>query len=315
MVDTGGSRICSRCRLRPSSGKHAWCTRCKHGRGGPAAPDARTRKRGNIENITANADAGDAAIEGNDQHEGNSASGGQALAKGTGQATGQDPSLALISHLEGHDRHPPTARPLGELREPTAHADAPAQAITTTGQSSAKEVASATSSTTHDTRADFASIVRIVPAPKKDEAATIPPVGGDDSFPPSLVGFAPVWLIPKKSERGTRGEQDISRVSCPVERSASRVSDVVGAPEKERCLTPNVRAISTSLALCLSCWRRDLVGRLTADHERGDTARCDSADLEPFAGGRWTRCRLCGSAGQHDLMAAPHPIGRPVTSS
>lgn len=198
----------------------------------------------------------------------------------------------------GNAADQPITRSPDALRERTTHAETPAVPITTTTENAATDTLSAASGTTPDAHETESTQPADLDTRSCEACTTIPPAGADESFPPSLVGFVPLIPNLKKSEdlRGT-GDQ--------------AVSDVVDAAKREsQCPAPKIVPINARLAVCFSCWRRDFRDRLTAVHEAGDTARCDSTELEPFHGGGSTRCRRCGSAGSHAVMAAPHQIGR-----
>lgn len=295
------ARVCSRCRLRPASGKHAWCTRCKKGRGGPPAAEARMRPRRNAELNGGVRSPGSAEYGpgtgrgvvgivgapktqlagGNNQHEGN-----RALACTDGQAPANGNAVPRSGQQDA-------------VGDATTHAATLPASLSLTA---ADLVSNATPAPPTGARMQMENAAIIT---TQDDTA-IPPRPSDDSFPPALVGFVPLIPSPKK------GERPISRVFEIVALPKSRET-ALSVPEdgaRERCSTPKVHAISPRLALCFACWRRDFANRLTNNHERGDTASCDSTDLEPFQGGRSTRCRRCGSAGSLAVMTAPHQIGR-----
>jgi hypothetical protein len=253
MPPSTGSRLCSRCRQRPASGKHAWCTRCKKGRGGPPSLEARQRRRRrNLPPIVPAPETVATVVDVVD-----------ASRKAEEQGANGNERQAANAVLEAPDGDP-------------ACVDACA-AVTMLGavDDAATSVLDWANGVVSDTRAKA----------QADEASAIPPARARESFPPREVGFVALLRNPKKTDASANGQE-------------------VNA--HERCPTPNVRRVSPRVALCFSCSRRDLADRLFDDHERGDTALCDSAELEPFAGGQLTRCRRCGSAGLPSCQRSPN---------
>lgn len=313
-----GARLCSRCRQRPASGKHAWCGPCKKGRGGPPAPEARTRRQAirernagehftrsdgtELGTDTVTAIDAPAATRGNNEHRGNNTEGDARQL------------LPLLPHQERRDartflpvfhdqerQDPPTARSLDELREPTAHVDAPA-ALTTTA--TRESVATGTRSAESES-------AQIDAPGGEPHAPIIPPAGAVDSFPPSLVGFVRLIALPKKNEgqRGTEGERP-----AEGERGERPVVDIVDTPKSwqtgELCAAPllvPIRADHPNV-VCVSCLAVGVRGEFTEDHP---IRLCPGGTVEML---RWEpnapRCALCWRSGDDDTIAHPHPIGR-----
>jgi hypothetical protein len=279
-------RICSRCRQRPASGKHRWCTRCKHGRGGPPAPEARTRPRRNVE------------LNGgvNGVNSGKRSPGSAEYGPGTGRvvvevADGQAPA-------KGHAL--PRSREQDAVGDATAHAATPPASLSLT---TADLVSNATPAPPTGATMQTENVVIIITTQDDDaHDGAIPPRPSDDSFPPSLVGFVPLIPLPKKSE-GLRGTED-----------QGPIVDIFDRPKRGEtgplCAAPLLVPIRTGHpnVVCVSCLAVGVRGELTEDHA---IRLCPGGTVETL---RWEpdapRCALCWRPEDVDAIARPHPVGR-----
>jgi hypothetical protein len=276
-------RLCSRCRQRPASGKHAWCGPCKKGRGGPPAPDARSRPRrtGTGRVVVGIVGAPKTQLPGgNSQHEGN-----RALACADAQAPAKGNALPRRGQQD-------------VVGDAAAHAATPPASLSLTP---ADLVSNATPAPPTGARTQTENVVIITTQDDDAHDGAIPSRPSDDSFPPSLVGFVPLIPLPKKSKgpRGTEGQGPVVDVVDPPKTGAT----------SQLCTAPLLVAIRTGHPnlVCVSCLAVGGRGELIKDHA---TRLCPGGTVETFRWEPTPHCALCWLRGDADAIMRQHPVGR-----